>query len=178
MTVYSESSISNAIRGSEGQRRIFYIAFLATMAIFLAIAEHMIPKPLPWMRIGLANAITLYAFTILKPREVLLVVVSRTVAASLLIGSFLSVTFILSFFGALSSFAVMCLLYTALRRWFSLVGVSIAGALTSNMAQLMLVNAIFIRSALSYYFVPILLGFALAGGFLSGLFGRFLSENI
>ena len=66
----SKSYISNTIRESEGQRRLFYIAFLSTMAIFLAIAEHMIPKPLPWMRIGLANAITLYAFTIMRPREV------------------------------------------------------------------------------------------------------------
>lgn len=174
----SKSYISNTIRESEGQRRLFYIAFLSTMAIFLAIAEHMIPKPLPWMRIGLANAITLYAFTIMRPREVLLLVVSRTVAASLLIGTFLSVTFILSFSGALSSFAVMYLVYAFLRRWFSLIGVSIFGALTSNMVQLMLVNAIFIRSALSYYFIPILLGFALVGGIISGLFGRFLVENI
>jgi len=176
--MYEKSYISNAIIGSEGQRRVFYIAFLATMSIFLAIAEHMVPKPLPWMRIGLANAITLYAFTILRPKEVLLVVVSRTVAASLLIGSFLSVTFILSFTGALSSFAVMCLLYIFFRRWFGLVGMSVAGAVTSNMVQLLVVNAVFVQSSLSYYFVPILLGFALAGGILSGLFGRFLVENL
>jgi heptaprenyl diphosphate synthase len=72
----------------------------------------------------------------------------------------------------------MYLVYAFLRRWFSLIGVSIFGALTSNMVQLMLVNAIFIRSALSYYFIPILLGFALVGGIISGLFGRFLVENI
>ena len=175
---YAKSYISKTISGSEGSRRVFYIAFLATMAIFFAIAEHMIPKPLPWMRIGLANAITLYAFTILRPREVLLVVLSRTIASSLLVGSFLSVTFILSVTGALSSFAVMCLLYTCLRRWFSLVGMSVAGAVASNMAQLFVVNAIFVQSSLSYYFVPILLGFALVGGVLSGLFGRFLAQNI
>ena len=176
--MYEKSYISNTISASEGKQRLFYIAFLATMAIFLAIAEHMIPKPLPWMRIGLANAVTLYAFTILRPREVFLVVISRTVAASLLIGSFLSVTFILSFAGAVSSFAVMCLLYLFLRRWFGLVGMSVAGAVTSNMVQLFVVNAVFVGSALSHYFVPILLGFALVGGVLSGLFGRFLAENL
>ncbi|MBN2325178.1 MAG: Gx transporter family protein [Spirochaetes bacterium] len=176
--MYKKSYISESIRGAGGRRRLFYIAFLATMAIFLAIAEHMIPKPLPWMRIGLANAVTLYAFTILRPKEVFFLVLSRTVAASLLLGSFLSVTFVLSVSGALSSFCVMCLLYLFFGRWFSLVGISVAGALTSNMTQLLIVNALFIQSDLSYYFIPILTGFALAGGILSGLFGRFLSENI
>ena len=90
---YKRYYISDTIKESIGQKRVFFIAFLATMAIFLAIAEHMIPKPLPWMRIGLANAITLYAFTILRKREVLLIVVSRVVATSLLIGSFMSLTF-------------------------------------------------------------------------------------
>jgi heptaprenyl diphosphate synthase len=176
--VYGESYISESIREATGRRRLFYIAFLATMAIFLAIAEHMIPKPLPWMRIGLANAVTLYAFTILRPKEVFLLVVSRTIAASLLLGSFLSVTFILSFSGAISSFCVMCLLYLFLRPGFSLVGISVAGAFASNMTQLVIVNALFIQSGLSYYFIPVLTGFALVGGILSGLFGRFLSENI
>ena len=63
------------------------MAFLAAMAISFSIIESMIPKPLPWMRIGLANAITLYSFTVLKPREVLPVVLSRVVATSIMLGT-------------------------------------------------------------------------------------------
>ena len=33
------------------------MAFLGAMAISFSIIESMVPKPLPWMRIGLANAI-------------------------------------------------------------------------------------------------------------------------
>jgi heptaprenyl diphosphate synthase len=175
---YQRHYISNTIKESSGQERIFFIAFLATMAIFLSIAEHIIPKPLPWMRIGLANAITLYAFSFLKNREVLLIVVSRVVATSLLIGSFMSITFALSISGAVSSFIIMCVLFSFFRRVFSLVGISIIGAVTSNLVQLMLVNAVFVRSSISYYFIPIVLLFALVGGIISGLFGRFLSENL
>jgi heptaprenyl diphosphate synthase len=170
--------ISATIRNSEGKKRIFFIAFLSTMAICLSIIEHMVPKPLPWMRIGLANAITLYAFTIMRPKEVLLVVFSRVLATSLLIGSFLSVTFLLSISGAVASFAIMWVLYSFFHRYFSLVGISVAGAATSNAVQLLVVNTLFVNSRLSFYFLPLILLFALLGGVISGFFGKFLCENI
>ena len=170
--------ISHTIRSSEGERRVYFIAFLAAMSISLAIVEHMVPRPLPWMRIGLANAITLYAFSVIKSREVLLLVLARVVATSLLIGSFLSVGFLLSIAGALSSFLVMLFFFKILGRFFSVVGISIAGALTSNAVQLVLINALFINSRISYYLLPFILLLALVGGTLSGLFGRFLIERI
>ena len=170
--------ISKTIRESEGKKRLYCAAFLATLAIFLSIAESIIPRPLPWMRLGLANAITLYAFSVMKPREVLLVIVGRVVATSLLLGTFLSMGFLLSLTGALSSFIVMFSLYRLCTRWLSLVGISILGAVTSNAAQLAVVNAIFVGSRLSYYLLPFLFLFALIGGAISGLFGQFLTENL
>jgi heptaprenyl diphosphate synthase len=174
----SHIEISKIIRGSDGNRRVFYAAFLVTFALFLSIAESLIPKPLPWMRLGLANAVTLFAFSVLRPREVLLVVICRVLAASLLLGTFLSVGFLLSFSGALSSFLVMLAMYRFLGRWISVVGVSVAGAATSNAVQLLVVNALFVGSRLSFSLLPILFLFALIGGTVSGLFGRFLTDNL
>jgi heptaprenyl diphosphate synthase len=171
-------SISPIIRDSEGQRRRFFIAFLATMAIFLSIVEAVIPRPLPWMRIGLTNAVTLYAFSVLRPREVIAMILVRVTAASLLLGTFLSFGFLLSLVSALSSFLVMYGLYAMFSSWFSLVGISIAGAVASNAAQLLVVNLLFIGSSLAYYFLPFLFLFALFGGAVTGLFGRFLTENL
>lgn len=170
--------ISRSIQGSEGRDRIFIIGFLATMAIFLSIIEHMVPKPLPWMRVGLANAITLYAFTYMKPKEVFFIVLSRMIAASLFVGSFLSIGFLLSLVGSLSSFCVMYLLFKLFQRFFSLIGISIIGALTSNTSQFLLINILFTNSRLFFYFLPFILLFALIGGSVSGIFGRFLVENI
>jgi heptaprenyl diphosphate synthase len=170
--------ISQTIQSSEGEQRVYFIAFLAALSISLSIVEHMVPRPLPWMRFGLANAITLYAFGVLRPKEVLLLVIARVVASSIIIGSFLSVTFLLSLSGALSSFFVMLGLFLLCRRFFSLIGISVAGALTSNAVQLLVVNTLFINSRISYYLFPLILLFALVGGVLSGLFGRFLTEHI
>jgi heptaprenyl diphosphate synthase len=148
------------------------------MAIALSILESAVPRPLPWMRVGLANAVTLYALTVLAPREVLLVVLARVVATALLVGSFLSVTFVLGLTGALVSFAVMLVFHRVLGSVFGLVGISVAGALASNVAQLALVNALFIGSDVSFYFLPFVFLFALAGGTLSGFFGGFLVQNL
>jgi heptaprenyl diphosphate synthase len=171
-------SLSERIRESRGNKRVFSISFLSTMAIALSIVESAVPRPLPWMRIGLANAMTLYALTVLTPREVLLVVLGRVVATSLLVGSFLSVTFLLGLSGALSSFVVMFAFHRWLGGIFSLVGISVIGALTSNFAQLMLVDALFIDSRVSFYFLPFIFLFALAGGTVSGFFGNFLVKNL
>jgi heptaprenyl diphosphate synthase len=171
-------SITDMIKESQGELRIYYSAILATIAIFLSIAETVIPKPLPWMRLGLANAVTLYAFSIMKPREVFLIVIARVFATSLLLGSLLSVSFGLSLTGSITSFGVMLLGFMLLRKWISLVGISILGAVTSNAAQLLLVNALFVGSRLSFALLPFLFLFALIGGTVSGLFGRFLTENI
>lgn len=173
-----EFSITKTIGESEGRRRIYFLAFLSTIAIFLSIIEHIIPKPLPWMRFGLANAITLYAFTFMKPREVFLIVLTRVLATSFLLGSFLSITFILSLTGALTSFVVMYFFYSIIPRVFSIVGISILGALTSSVSQLIVVNYLFVNNRLSYYILPFILLFALIGGLISGLFGRFLIDNI
>jgi len=174
----AEASITETIRESSGRRRTFFIAFLSTMAIFFAVAETVVPKPLPWMRLGLANAITLYALSIMRVKEALIIVVARVIAASLLVGTFLSIGFILSLTGALTSFAVMCFFYSICKRWISLVGISVLGAVTSNASQLFIVNTLFVNSRLSYYFLPFLFLFALVGGTISGLFGRFLVKNI
>ena len=170
--------VTRSIITANKKDRVFYLAYLSSMAIILSILEYLIPKPLPWMRIGLANSITLYAFGIIKPKEVFYIVIARVISVSLLIGTFLSTTFILSFTGALSSYFVMLFLYRYLRKIFSLVGISVIGALTSSFSQLFVVNSLFINSRLSYYLLPLLATFALVGGIITGYFANFLSKNI
>ena len=170
--------VTKSIINANKEDRVFYIAYLSSMAIILSVVEYLIPKPFPWMKIGLSNAITLYAFGVMKPKEVFYVVMARVISVSLLIGTFLSTTFILSFTGAITSYFIMLLLYLYLRRIFSLVGISIIGAMVSNFSQLMVVNTLFINSKLSYFFLPVLMGFALGGGIITGYFANFLSRNI
>ncbi len=170
--------ITARIVSSHGNERKFYIVYLASMAMILSILEYMIPKPLPWLKIGLANAITLYSFGVLRDREVMTMVFVRVTAVALMLGTIISTTFLLSLTSAVSSFLAMWIAIKIFRKVLSVVGISVIGAVASNLSQLIVVNMLFIKSNVSYYIVPILLLTALVGGIITGLFAGFLKNNI
>jgi len=49
----------------DGRKRIVYISALIAIASVLQIAESLFPHPVPWLRLGLANMITLASLVIL-----------------------------------------------------------------------------------------------------------------
>jgi heptaprenyl diphosphate synthase len=125
-------------------------ALLVTCASLLQLAEAFFPQPVPGIKLGLANMITIVALVDLGFAAAIEIAVLRTVISSLLLGTFLSTTFILSFSSALISSLVMALFYTVIKRMknpvFSLVGISLIGAVAHNLTQLAVVYFILIRS--------------------------------
>lgn len=149
------------------------IALLTAVASVLQVAESFLPHPLPGVRLGLANMVTLVALVRIGPRAAMEISVLRTLISSFVLGTFMSPTFILSFCAALASAAAMslfCRLCMSGRKpLFSLVGVSLVGALTHNLVQLALVYALMVRNAGVFVFLPWLGIGAVVMGWLSGL---------
>ena len=87
---------------------------LTALAIILSIVERMFPLdaiiPIPGVKLGLANVVTLFALTRLGLRDSLAVVVVRVTLASLLMGSVTAFLFSL-FGGLLALFAMWALLH-------------------------------------------------------------------
>ncbi len=113
------------------------LTLLMAAAAVLGIIDGMIPKPLPFMKLGLANVASVLAlirFGYLKTLELNAV---RAMAVGLITGIIATPTFLLSMSGALASATVMA----AVRRVFgsrvSLCGISAAGAVSSLWAQLL-----------------------------------------
>ena len=133
-------------------------AALVAAACVLQVAESLIPHPVPGVRLGLANIVTLITLAELGFRAALEVALLRTVVASLVLGSFLTPGFLLSFFSAAASTCVMAALWSLSRRFpawgFSVVGVSVAGAVAHNASQLYLAYLLLIRHESIFYFVP------------------------
>ena len=102
---------------------------LTALAIILSIVERMFPLdaiiPVPGVKLGLANVVTLFALTRLGLRDSLAVVVVRVTLASLLMGSVTA--FLFSLFGGLLAMFVMWALLHAEGKFCSLLGVSVAG---------------------------------------------------
>jgi heptaprenyl diphosphate synthase len=114
------------------------IALLGALCLFLSTVEFMIPKPLPFMRLGLANLPILVGLSLLTVPEILILVALKVAGQGLVNGTLFSYIFLFSAAGSLASGLVMLLIHRAGGRYFSLVGISILGALSSNLVQLLL----------------------------------------
>ena len=123
------------LQDKNNNNTIFLAIFIATAAA-VNIAESLIPHPVG-LKLGLANMVTLIGLVSMGRKFAFKVAIGRVILSSILLGTFLTPTFYLSFSGALVACVSMILLYRPLGK-ISLVGVSVVGAVMHNMAQLAL----------------------------------------
>ena len=144
---------------------ITHIAILAAFSLFLSTVEYMIPKPLPFMRIGLANLPIIIGLSIFSLPELLLLTVLKIVGQGLINGTIFSYIFLFSAGGSLGSMLMMYCVYKLLGRFTSFIGISITGAMTSNAIQLLLAHFMLFGSSIWIIAPPFLLM-----GFITSIF--------
>ena len=160
----------------------YRIAVLSAYALALYGIESLVPTPIPWLRLGLANIVTLVALMLYGFRTAMTVTLIRVILGSLFTGTFLGPSFILSFGGGVTSTAAMGLVYLAMRDVFGPVGLSLIGAFFHNAAQLTLAYFLFIQRIEAMFVIApviILLGTltGVANGAVSGLLIKNLLNN-
>jgi heptaprenyl diphosphate synthase len=168
------------------------MALLGALALFLSAIDYLLPKPLPFMRIGLANLSLLLALNIPAARKnpaagkeadlperpgrplfslhsYCLLVLLKVLGQAFITGTFLSYVFLFSLAGSALSATVMY----SLRRLFgvhiSLAGISVAGAFASNGAQLVLAR-FFLFGESAIYLAPPFLVAGIVSGAALGIF--------
>lgn len=145
------------------------VAWLGALCFLLSTVEFMIPKPLPFLRLGLANLPIMLAIDVLPFPSWLLLVCIKILGQGLVSGTLFSYICLFSAVGSLASAFTMLALRKMLRDGVSFVGLSVAGAFASNAAQLALARLwIFGEGAL--YIAPPFLALGLATGTLLGAF--------
>ena len=146
-------------------RRTAEIALLIGVGLVLFVFESYVPRPLPWVKLGLGNIVTVLALLLYGPRAAFEVTVLRVVLGSLFAGTMLSPTFLLALGGGLAATTTMSLVRKLWGNRFSPVGLSVWGALGHNLAQLMLAYLLLIRNSGLFSLTPVfLLSSVLAGG--------------
>jgi len=118
------------------------VALAAAVCLFLSSIEYLIPKPLPFLRLGLANLPLLVCLDLLPAGPFLLLLALKAIGQGLVQGSLFSVIFLFSAAGTLASGAVMLGSRRLLGDRISLIGISVLGALASNLVQLALAGAV------------------------------------
>lgn len=154
----------------------FRLLFFSALCLFLSMVEYAIPKPLPFLRLGLANLPILLAFSKLRLKEVTLLVMIKTLVQGLISGTLFSYVFLFSAAGSSAAAVAMGILYYCCvrnrkRPLVSLVGMSVAGALGNNGAQLLVARYLIFGTA-ARYIAPVLLCSGLVTGLLLGLFAQ------
>jgi heptaprenyl diphosphate synthase len=155
------------------------IAILSAYALALHGFESLLPTPIPWLKLGLANIITLVALILYGFRTAILVTLIRVVLASILIGTFLGPAFILSAGGGIASVIAMGLSIKLFKSLFGSVGISLIGALFHNIAQLSLAYFLFIRRIEAVLIIsPLIVLIGSVTGIINGIISDLLIKNL
>ena len=155
-----------------------HIAKLTALAIGLHLLEAVFPSPLPGVKPGIANIVTLYVLYQYDFATAAWVSLLRVFAGSLLLGHFLSPTFVLSLSGAVFSLSALFLIQRLPKRYFSAISLSIIAAFAHITGQLIVVRFWLIPHAGVSYLIPIFALAALIFGVINGVItAKLLASN-
>lgn len=150
-------------------KTIIQNGILISMALVLSIAERWLPVsaliPLPGIKLGLANVITMFALFYFGVRSAVTVTVLRCILGSVFYGGLLSLALSLS--GAGLALIAMVILKSGYGKFFSLTGISIGGAAAHNIGQIVMAS-ILMGNSYVFAYLAILLLTAVITGVLTG----------
>lgn len=151
-------------------KRIALCGVLTALALALSYTERLIPLqlliPLPGVKLGLANIVTLMALYLLGTKDAFYILIPRCVLGAVFGGGITGLLFSLS--GGILAMAVMALARKL--PFFSVYGVSIMGAAAHNVGQIAAAMAVMGSVYIGAY-LPYLLIVALFTGFATGAAG-------
>ncbi|NMG43279.1 heptaprenyl diphosphate synthase [Aromatoleum toluvorans] len=143
----------------------------------LTVAEAAIPLPLPGVKPGLANIVTLIVLARWGWRDAVWVALLRVLAGSLLLGQLFAPGFFLSLSGAVASLATLGLAMHLPRRWFGPVSLSVFAAFAHIGGQLALARLWLVPHDGVFYLVPLFAAAATLFGLVNGLVAAKLMQG-
>jgi heptaprenyl diphosphate synthase len=168
--LWSAENTAPSVSHRDTVRRL--TAFLAALAFFLSTVEYMLPRPIPFMRLGLANLPLLFAVDLLPFGPYMVLALVKVLGMSLLTGSLFSYVALFSLAGTLASALAMRGLRKLIgARNLTYLGLCVAGAMASNLVQVALAR-VFIFGASARFMLPAFLGLGLVSGLALGLFAQ------
>lgn len=149
-------------------KKLVIIALYISLALVFSWIESYfpIPMPIPGAKLGLANIVTLLALATLGALPSLFIVIARILLAGFLFGSMSSILYALA--GGLLSYVTMAIFINRVNPK-NVILISIIGAITHNIGQLIVASLVVWNSNLFLYYFPFLILLAISTGFITGL---------
>ncbi len=156
-------------------KNISYLGILTALALIISYFERIVPTfvPVPGIKLGLANIIVIITLYLINSKQAFFLSIARTLLVAILFGGLSS--FIYSLSGGLLSFSFMILFKRF--KGFSIIGVSVIGGVTHNIAQIIVATYVVSNLKLLYY-LPILIFSGIISGTLIGIISFYTLKNL
>jgi len=154
------------------------IGILVAFGLILFLFESAIPRPLPWLKPGLSNLVTILALYLYGFAPAFLVMLLRVMMGAFVLGTLFNPVFIFALCGGLISTIVMGLVYLKFRDVFSVIGISLLGAFFHNLTQVLLAAFLVVGNSRILVLLPVMLLSSLFSGFLVGIFAHYMLEKM
>lgn len=168
--------MSNLKSNADKKNSFELLSFLAGLVFFCANIEQLVPKPLPFFRLGLSNGVLLVGIKLLSFKFFLLLLILKVLGQGIISGTLFSYVFVFSLFGTFASGLLSFLLVRFIHKKISFIGISVLGAFASNCVQLLLAY-FFVFGKGTLAFAPFLLWLGLLTSLVLGIFVTKFTEQ-
>ncbi len=156
-------------------KRVAFLGITVALAMIMSYIESLFPLnfAVPGIKMGLANIVIIFVLYKMSFADACIVSIVRVFLVSLLFGNIMAMTY--SIAGAVLSLLVMFLLKKADK--FSVVGVSITGAIMHNVGQIAMAIIIMGTEQIASY-LPVLAVSGTISGILIGIVASLVIDRI
>ncbi len=159
-------------------QKVVNLAMLIAIGLIIWILEEFIPRPLPFIKFGFANIISLLTLLLFGYREALIVTFMRILLANILLGRIGTPSLLVSMTAGMMSIGIIIVYFTLQDRLFSIIGLSIIGAFVHNIAQISVVFYMLSLKEQVFYLIPFLSISSIVTGGIVGLITAFLIKPL
>lgn len=153
-------------------KKLVYLSLIISLALVIHYFESFIPPLAPGAKLGLANIMALVTLSLFGFKEALVVTLIRSLLGPLIGGSPSSILYSLA--GGILATLIMALLYQKFRPYFTLMGISTAGAVFHNLGQLLVASSLYGTFGIMFTYLPILMLSSVITGYFVGLVSRYI----
>jgi heptaprenyl diphosphate synthase len=141
------------------------LSLLISIGLVLFVIESFIPLPVPFMKLGIANIVSIIALYIYGIKD------------SLIVGMFFNPLFFVAIGSGIMAVLVMGFVKLLFKDVFSPIGVSIGGAFAYNITQLLIYYFLIIKKLEIFNLIPFFFFLSPITGFLTGFVALIVLEK-
>ncbi len=154
-----------------------FVALMTAFSLILFFIEFMLPKPMPFMKLGLSNIVIIAMIISTLHKEAFIVSILKAVIGGFLSGVIFTPTMLLSFFGSIASCLAMIFVNKYIKA-LSITGVSVVGSFTHLCVQLLIVRGVVVKTNQVFHLYPLIAFCALSAGIITAIIAKLFLKHI